>query len=278
MDFLAPLLHPTSLLAAAGGGLLICVLIALPTWLVSVAVRDASVADRVWSLFIAAPAVWYVWRLGTDLRTLFMISITLIWAVRLAVYITVRNWGHEEDRRYRDMRQRNDPGFAFKSLYLVFLLQAFLGWVVSLPFLAAAAAEPAAWGPLDTLGAVLATVGVVMETVADAQLSRFRRSPRQKDSVMDTGLWRYSRHPNYFGECCLWWGVGVMALSAAGVSGLWALISPLLMTVLLLKVSGVSLLEKDIGERRPAYRDYIERTSAFIPWPPKRKRSASARA
>ncbi len=274
MDFLDAVLHPSSLWAAAGGGLLICVLIALPTWLISLPLRDASVADRVWSVFITAPALWYVWRLGADARTLVMAAITLAWAVRLGVYITVRNWGHGEDRRYREMRERNQPGFAFKSFYLVFLLQAVLGWMVSLPFLAAAGLERSDWGPLDTLGAVVAAVGVLMEAVADAQLARFRRVPRQGDRVLDTGLWRYSRHPNYFGECCLWWGVGLMALSGAGLSGLWALVSPLLMTVLLLKVSGVSLLEKDIGERRPAYRDYIARTSAFIPWPPRRKGAA----
>jgi steroid 5-alpha reductase family enzyme len=271
MDVLTAVLSPTNLPTAAIGGLLICVLIALPTWGVSLPLRDASVADRVWSAFIAAPAVWYVWQLGSDARSAFMVAITLLWALRLALHISIRNWGHGEDRRYQDMRQRNQPGFALKSLWLVFLLQAVLGWLVSLPFLAAAGPDRPVWGLLDTLGAVVATAGVLMESVADAQLARFRRAPRQADRVLDTGLWRYSRHPNYFGECCLWWGVAVMALSAAGGAGLWCLVSPVLMTVLLLKVSGVSLLEKDIGERRPAYRDYVSRTSAFIPWPPKRK-------
>lgn len=250
-------------------GLLIAFAIALPAWLASVALRDASLADRVWPAFIAAPAAYAVWALGGDTRTLVMLAILIAWALRLGVFISVRNWGHGEDRRYRDMRARNEPGFAVKSLYLVFGLQALLGWIVAWPVLAATTPAAAPWGVWDAIGTVLALGGLAMETVADAQLARFRRDPAHTGRVMDRGLWRYSRHPNYFGETCVWWGLGVMALAAGGWSTAWGLVSPLLMTVLLLRVSGVSLLEKDIGERRPAYRDYIARTSAFIPWPPK---------
>lgn len=251
-------------------GLLIAVAIALPTWLVSIAREDASLADRVWSLFIAAPAAFYVFHLGGDTRAVVMLAITVAWAVRLAVYVTARNWGHGEDRRYQAIRARNQPGFALKSLWLVFLLQAVLGWVVTWPQLVASGEGRSPWSFWDGLGAAMATVGVLMEAVADAQLARFRRSPGHGDRVLDTGLWRYSRHPNYFGETCVWWGLGVMGLSAGGWATAWCLASPLLMTFLLLKVSGVTLLEKDIGGRRPAYRDYIARTSAFIPWPPRR--------
>ena len=259
-----------AMLEAAGIGLLIAAGLAIPTWLASLALRDASLADRVWSAFIAAPAAFYVWRLGGDTRAIMMLAILLAWAVRLGLFITVRNWGHGEDRRYRAIRERNEPGFALKSLWLVFLLQAVLGWVVSWPVLAAAGLDRPAWGGWDLLGAALALIGLVMESVADAQLARFRRNPASCGQVMDRGLWRYSRHPNYFGECCLWWGLGLMGLSAAGWSAAWSLLSPVLMTALLLRVSGVTLLERDIGERRPAYRAYIARTSAFLPWPPKR--------
>ncbi|ANH67158.1 DUF1295 domain-containing protein [Mitsuaria sp. 7] len=261
-------------------GLLIAVAIAVPTWLASLPLRDASLADRVWSAFIAVPVVFYVWKTGGDARANVMLIITLAWAVRLGVYVTVRNWGHGEDRRYQAIRERNQPNFALKSLWLVFLLQAVLGWIVGWPMLAASVAGMAGaaageagratWGMWDSLGAALAAGGLLMETVADAQLARFRRDPAHHGQVMDGGLWRYSRHPNYFGETCVWWGLGVMGLAAGGWTCAWVLVSPLLMTILLLKVSGVSLLEKDIGERRPAYRDYIARTSAFIPWPPKR--------
>lgn len=256
-----------SLLQAAGIGLLITVALAVPTWLPSLPLRDVSIVDRVWSALIALPAAWYAWALGADARMSVMLLLIALWAVRLAVHVTMRNWGHGEDRRYQEIRARNQPGFALKSLWLVFLLQAVLAWMVGLPVLAAAGGG--AWTAWDTLGAVIAAAGLVTETVADAQLARFRRQPGSHGHVMDRGLWRYSRHPNYFGETCVWWGIGLMGLAGGGWAHAWCLASPLLMTVLLLRVSGVALLEKDIGERRPAYRDYIARTSAFIPWPPR---------
>ncbi|HEY1090869.1 MAG TPA: DUF1295 domain-containing protein, partial [Burkholderiaceae bacterium] len=196
----------------------------------------------------------------------------MLWALRLALYIGLRNWGHGEDRRYRDMRARNQPYFGLKSLYLVFGLQAVLAWVVGWPLLVALVGPEArrSFEVLDVIGALLAAGGLLIETIADAQLARFRRDPAHADAVMDRGLWAWSRHPNYFGEACIWWGLGLMALAAQGWSGAWSLVSPVMMTLLLLKVSGVSLLEQDIGERRPAYRDYRVRTNAFFPWPPRR--------
>lgn len=256
------------LLHAAAWGLGLAAAIALPTWAASLPLRDASLADRVWAGFVAAPAALYVALLGADTRLTVMLALLLAWALRLTVYVTRRNWGHGEDRRYQAIRARNQPNFGLKSLWLVFGLQAVLGWVVGWPVLAAATGAP--WSFWDTLGAALALAGLLTEAVADAQLAHFKRDPVNQGRVMDRGLWRYSRHPNYFGEACVWWGLGLMGLSAGGWSAAWCLASPLLMTVLLLRVSGVSLLEQDIGERRPAYRDYIARTSAFIPWPPRR--------
>ena len=252
----------------AGIGMLIGIAVAVPTWVASVGLRDASLADRLWSAFVAAPAGFYAWSLGADARITILVSLIVVWAVRLAVYVTARNWGHGEDRRYQAIRARNQPRFALKSLWLVFVLQAVLGWVVGLPVLAAAGGG--AWSGWDSLGVAVAAGGLACEAVADAQLARFRREPGSRERVMDLGLWRYSRHPNYFGELCLWWGVALMGLSGGGWAHAWCLSSPLLMTLLLLRVSGVTLLEKDIGDRRPAYRDYVARTSAFIPWPPRR--------
>jgi steroid 5-alpha reductase family enzyme len=187
------------------------------------------------------------------------------WAMRLAGYITWRHRGHAEDPRYQTIRARNQPHFALKSLYLVFGLQALLAAIVALPLVAAVAA-PAAWTMLDAAGAALVVAGLWIESVADAQLARFKARPGNRGRVMDEGLWRYSRHPNYFGEFCLWWGFGLIALSDRAW---WALASPLLMSVLLLKVSGVTLLEKDIADRRPGYRAYAARTNAFLPWKPR---------
>ena len=161
--------------------------------------------------------------------------------------------------------ERNEPGFAWKSIYLVFGLQAVLAWLISAP-IAASIASAAPIDALDAIGAVLTVFGIAFETLADAQLARFKAEPANAGRVMDSGLWRYTRHPNYFGEFCVWWGLYGIAL---GAGAWWTLFSPLLMTVLLLRVSGVALLEKDIAERRPAYRDYAARTNAFFPGPPR---------
>ncbi|GER10120.1 DUF1295 domain-containing protein [Variovorax boronicumulans] len=259
------------MLSLACLGLAIALGLALPVWVFSVVVRDASLADRIWPLMIAAPALAYAGAhaRALDARSVWVLGLLLIWACRLALHIGRRNWGHGEDRRYQAMRARNEPHFGLKSLYLVFGLQAVLAWIVGWPLLAAFAhPSPLSW--LDVLALLLAGGGVVFEAVADAQLARFLRNPRREDAVMDRGLWAWSRHPNYFGEACVWWGLGLAALSAGGWAVAWCLVSPLLMTVLLLKVSGVALLEHDIAERRPAYRSYAARTSAFIPWPPRR--------
>jgi steroid 5-alpha reductase family enzyme len=194
-----------------------------------------------------------------------VLALLAVWAVRLAGYITWRNWGEGEDHRYQAIRARNQPNFEWKSLYLVFVLQGVLAWIVSLSLLAAIVSERP-WGWLDTLGMAVVVFGIVFEAVGDAQLAAFNARPENRGKVMNSGLWRYTRHPNYFGEFCVWWGFYLIALSAGGW---WALLSPLLMSVLLLKVSGVALLEKDIGERRPAYRDYIARTNAFFPGVPR---------
>ncbi len=242
--------------------------LALGTWVASLVQRDVSLVDRMWSLLIAAPAAAYAWVLvpGDDLRFKVMAAIVVVWAVRLAIYVSWRNWGHGEDKRYTVIRARNEPNFAFKSIYLIFVLQAVLAWLVSLPFLAAAA-YPVPWTTIDAIGAALAVIGFVLEAVGDQQLATFRGDPANRGKVMDRGVWRYSRHPNYFGEFCVWWGLFAMALPAGGW---WSVVSPLIMTGLLLKVSGVALLEKDIGDRRPAYRDYIARTNAFFPGPPRK--------
>lgn len=255
-------------LQLAGTGLGVALLLALPVWLASLPLRDASLADRWWPVFIAAPALAYAWAVTVDTRGALALELLLAWALRLGLHVTWRNWGHGEDRRYTAMRQRNQPNFGLKSVYIVFGLQAFLAWIVGLPVLAALT-HPGPLGMLDAAGALLAAMGLLFETVADAQLAQFRRQPRTEGAVMDQGLWRWSRHPNYFGEACMWWGLGCMGFAAGGWTVAWCLASPLLMTWLLLKVSGVALLEQDIGERRPAYRDYMARTSAFFPWPPR---------
>lgn len=257
----------TPFLQAALLGLGTALVVAFLTWLASLMQRDVSLVDRVWGPMIAlAAAAFAVVLPSTEPRVTVMAALLAVWALRLAAYITWRNWGQGEDERYRQIRARNQPNFEIKSLVIVFALQAGLAWLVATPFLAALG-EPRGWSALDTIGAALVVFGIVFETVGDWQLARFKARPDSQGRVMDQGLWRYTRHPNYFGEFCVWWGFFAMALATGGW---WSVLSPLVMTVLLLKVSGVGLLEKDIGERRPAYRDYIARTNAFFPGPPRR--------
>jgi steroid 5-alpha reductase family enzyme len=247
-------------------GLAALALFATAGWLVSLPLRDVSIVDIMWSLmFLLAAGVYTAAQAAPGPRAWLVLVLVGAWSIRLAAYIFWRNRGHGEDFRYQQIRARNEPGFSFKSLYLVFGLQAALAWVISLPLLAATGSTaPLGW--LDAAGVALWLVGMVFEAGGDWQLARFKRDPANRGKVLDTGLWRYTRHPNYFGDFCVWWGFFLIALSAGGW---WSIVGPLAMSFLLLKVSGVALLEKDIGERRPAYRDYIRRTNAFFPGPPR---------
>ena len=250
-------------------GLAVSAMLALLAWLWSLRLHDASVIDPFWPFLIAGAGLAYALCLPSrGARGAMVLALAWAWALRLGIHLARRRRGHGEDRRYQAIRARNEPGFAFKSLYLVFGLQAVLAWWVSAP-LGVAWASTSALNALDAAGAGLALFGLVFEAVADAQLARFRADPDSRGQVMDRGLWRYSRHPNYFGEACFWWGLGLVAVAGAGPGGAWSLLSPLLMTVLLLKVSGVALLEADLAQRRGAYRDYIARTPAFIPGRPR---------
>jgi steroid 5-alpha reductase family enzyme len=237
------------------------------TWLLSLPLRNVAIVDALWSLMFFLAGVVYA--LNSDPRAprlSLVLWLLVLWAARLALHITLRNAGQAEDRRYREIRERNQPGFAVKSLYLVFWLQALLAWVISLPLLGAFASNRPI-GLLDHAGVGLWLLGFAFEAGADWQLSRFKKDPANADQVMDRGLWRYSRHPNYFGEFCVWWGFYCVALSAGAW---WSAAGPLVVTFLLLRVSGVRLLEKDIGNRRPRYADYVLKTNAFFPGPPRK--------
>ncbi len=254
---------PAAGLHAASLGLGAGALFTLAAWALSVPKRDVSIVDSAWGYLVLVPALVVAAVMpNAGPRAAVVLVLAGAWALRLSVHIAWRHRGQPEDRRYQTIRRRNEPHFQWKSLYLVFGLQALLGWMVAAPLMAAVA-SPARWNTLDALGLALAVCGLLYEAVADAQLARFRANPLYRGRVMDRGLWRYSRHPNYFGECCLWWGLWLVA-AAAGAW--WTVLSPLLMTVLLLKVSGVPLLEKDLGRHRPGYAEYMRRTPAFVPW------------
>lgn len=234
------------------------------TWIVSVVQRNVTIVDSLWSiLFILAAFTYAATVDAPGPRTPLVEVLVTLWGLRLAIYLFVRNHGKEEDRRYQAIRRRNEPGFTLKSLYLVFGFQAVLAAVISLPLLAAInSGRPLGW--LDYVGAAVWATGLFFEAVGDWQLARFKADPANTGKVMDRGLWRYTRHPNYFGDFCVWWGFYLLALSAGGW---WSIVGPALMSLLLLKYSGVALLEKTIGTRRPEYEDYVRRTNAFFPGP-----------
>jgi steroid 5-alpha reductase family enzyme len=239
-------------------------------WMLSVRLEDASIADICWGLgFVLLAWLYALLSPGLTPRSwLVTISIT-VWGTRLALHIFRRHQG--EDPRYRAMRAAQGPPFWWRSLFTVFWLQGALLWFVALPVLVAVRApKPTAFTSLDGVGLLLFVIGFAVEAIGDYQLERFRSVPANRGTVLDTGLWHYTRHPNYFGDATMWWGI--YALAAATPRGWLTMLSPALMTLLLMRVSGVTLLEDNLKVSKPGYRDYIARTPAFFPWFPRSPR------
>jgi len=237
-------------------------------WLVSLAKRDASVADVFWGAgFALLAALWWARADEPTVRAGLVAAAVALWALRLSGHIAWRNHGEPEDRRYRAMRENAGGSFWWRSLVTVFWLQAAILWVVATPvFAAVAEPAPRTLSTLDLAGLGVFLAGFAWESLADLQLARFKADPANEGKVMDRGLWKYSRHPNYFGEAVLWWGLW---LPAVAVGAWWTAIGPALITFLLLRVSGVTLLEEDLRDRKPEYAQYVRRTNAFVPGPPK---------
>ena len=240
----------------------------LGTWLFSLILKNASIVDVSWGLgFVAVAWAGRLDSHGDSARQWILTALVSVWGLRLAGYLFWRNHSGGEDFRYRAMRKRWGSRFGMISLVTVFALQGTLMWVVSLPVqLGQIRTSPV--GPLAYIGAAVWLIGISFEAVGDFQLARFKADPAQAGRVMDRGLWRYTRHPNYFGDSVVWWGIALVA-AETGV-GAWGFVGAAVMTVLLLKVSGVALLEKSLVKRREGYAEYIARTSAFVPLPPKR--------
>jgi steroid 5-alpha reductase family enzyme len=240
-------------------------------WRLSLARRDASIVDVFWGLaFVLASWIYVAGRVAPTLRGDVVAALATLWGLRLSLHILWRSRGRGEDYRYREMRERDPAGFPRRSLLTVFWLQAALAWGISAPIFQAQRPGPPGLTALDGLGLGLFALGFLFEAVGDWQLARFRGDPANAGRVLDSGLWRWTRHPNYFGDAVVWWGLCCFALATPGSA--WTLASPVLMTVLLMRVSGVTLLEKKLRETRPDYRRYAEETSAFFPRPPRRRR------
>lgn len=235
------------------------------TWVASVVRRDASLVDRIWgaAFVVAAFAAATV---GTyDTRTLVVLVAVTLWGMRLSVYLTWRNFGHGEDARYQAMRQKRPHSFWWRSLITVYGLQAVLATLIATPLVyAVSRSQPSELWFLDIVATVLVAAGVATETAADRQLTVFRRNPENRTRVLNTGLWKYSRHPNYFGDAVVWVGFGLYGVAAGGW---WTVYGTIIMIVFLRRLSGVSLTEKRIlaEGRRVGYATYVANTPAFMP-------------
>ncbi|MBC7541940.1 MAG: DUF1295 domain-containing protein [Candidatus Sericytochromatia bacterium] len=238
-------------------------------WVVSVVKRNASIVDPWWSMIFLLITGHTSWATGLTPAKTVVVILVAIWALRLWLHLLTRNWGHGEDPRYVAFRRQYGPErYWWVSFFQVFLLQGALALVISAPLqLLAAAALPDPVGLWTVLGALVFAVGLGFEGVADAQLRAFRRDPAQRGQVLDSGLWHYSRHPNYFGEAVLWWGFGLCALAVP--YGWVTVFGPALMTYLLVKVSGVAMLDALLKETKPGYVAYVQRTPAFVPGRPR---------
>lgn len=238
-------------------------------WLLSVLKRDVSIVDLFWGPGFGVIAL--ATRSLSETRSLpseLLCWLTCIWAARLGVYLIWRNHGRPEDYRYRQMREKRGQKFWLISLFIVFWLQGAVMWVVSLPLQVGISAveHPHKW--LLIPGVLSWLIGFFFESVGDWQLARFRADPGNEGKLLSTGVWRLTRHPNYFGDFAVWWGLFLIAASTS--SSWWTIISPLLMTVFLRFVSGVALLEKSLATNKRGYTEYASRTNAFFPWPPSR--------
>ena len=261
MDFLQPYLTV---------GLVILGFMTL-LWLVSLALKNSSIVDIFWGTGFVI-VTWVAFVLTPDgfvLRKWLLNVLVTIWGLRLSLHILTRNWGKPEDFRYQAWRKAAGAAWWWRSFFKVFFTQGVILWIVAAPLLAAQiSAQPNQLTWLDYIAVLVWLIGFFFEAVGDWQLVRFKANPVNKGKVLQTGVWRYTRHPNYFGDAAQWWAYYLIALAAGGW---WTIFSPIIMTTLLMRVSGVTLLEKSLKETKPGYKEYVETTSEFIPWFPRHK-------
>jgi steroid 5-alpha reductase family enzyme len=241
-------------------------------WLISIPLRDVSIIDMFFAVILfAITAVSFMMGGGVAARKQLMLVLVGLWALRITVHLVKRNWGHGEDPRYTKLRSwtNDDRSFVWLSLRKVFLLQGIVIWFVSLPVqVAAVYPTPPTLGWPAWLGTGLWAVGFFFESVSDFQLTRFRADPANKGTVLRTGLWKYSRHPNYFGELSVWWGLFLLACD--NLIGLVTVIGPIMYSFLIINVTGQATLDKKLAREKPGYAEYMKNTSGLIPMPPRK--------
>jgi steroid 5-alpha reductase family enzyme len=240
-------------------------------WLVSLALKNSSIVDIFWGtgFVITTWAAFLLTPDGYEVRKLLLNVLVTVWGLRLSLHILTRNWGKPEDFRYQVWRKEAGAVWWWRSFFKVFFMQGVILWIVAAPLLVAqisSRTNPLIW--LEYIAVLVWLIGFFFEAVGDWQLVRFKANPANKGKVLNRGVWRYTRHPNYFGDATQWWAYYLIALAAGGW---WTIFSPIIMTTLLMRVSGVTLLEKTLKEQKPGYKEYVETTREFIPWFPRKK-------
>lgn len=249
---------------------LVIMLMMTTLWIISIILKNVSIVDLFWGFgFVVSSIFYYIHTDGFEIRKILLLVMVSIWGLRLSIYLAWRNIGKGEDFRYAQFRKTyGEHRYWWISFFQTFLLQGILMWLISAPLLGAQFYSiNNSLGVLDFLGVALWIIGLSFEAGGDYQLARFKANPGNKGKVLNTGFWRYTRHPNYFGDSSVWWGYGLICLAAGSY---YPILGSILMTLFIIKVSGVALLEKSLKDTKPQYQEYIEKTNSFIPWFPKK--------
>lgn len=249
---------------------LVIMILMTSLWVVSVIIKNVSIVDLFWGFgFVVTTVFYYLKTAGFETRKIILLILVAIWGLRLSGYLSLRNIGKGEDFRYKQFRKNyGENRYWWISFFQTFLLQGVLMWLISAPLLAAQLyGYNRPMSIFDFAGITLWIIGICFETGGDFQLARFKADPSNKGKVLNTGFWKYTRHPNYFGDSSVWWGYGLICIASGSY---FPVLGSILMTALIIKVSGVALLEKSLKEKKPEYQEYIKKTSAFVPWFPKK--------
>ncbi len=250
-------------------GLFIIIIIMSLLWFISIYKKNVSIVDLFWGIGFVILGIFYFFNTeGLEIRKTIVSILVSIWGIRLSLYLTWRNWNKGEDFRYQNFRKQfGKKNYWWISFFQTFLLQGILMWLISAPLLSSQFFKNNSLNIFDSIAIIIWIIGFIFEAGGDYQLANFKNNPQNKGKVLNTGLWKYSRHPNYFGDATIWWSFGLFSVAAGNY---FSLLSSLLMTLLIIKISGVSLLEKTLKSSKPQYREYIKKTPAFFPWFPKK--------
>lgn len=250
-------------------GLLLVISFLTVIWLISVLIKNASIVDIFWGIgYVLVNAYYFLNTNDYSTRKILVLILVTVWGLRLSIHILWRNWGKPEDYRYREFRKNyGEKRYWWFSYFQVFLLQGVLLWLISAPLLAINLyITNDSLNFFDLAGIIIWLIGFTFEAGGDWQLAQFKANPDNKGKLLTSGFWRYTRHPNYFGDAAVWWGFGLLGIASGSYL---PILGSVLMTLLLLKVSGVAMLERTLKKNKPGYLEYSEHTNAFIPWFPK---------